>query len=254
MSIELRYAVAPITHVDVRDPSAMDDNTWTMSGYAAVFDETTVLYDSKFLKMTESIDAKAFDRVLREQPMDAPGGVVHFNFGHDMNSAVAATDVERGTPGSLDLRADKKGLYFLAKVSRDDPDAVRMAAKMRTGVVRQASFAFTIGAANYDYTENKDSPDVEHRTILDLSHLYDVCATGQGAYSSTVSGLRSYAAALGQPASWAGGHQSQPGLGGSNDVSPETGGVAVTSEERALIHADVLAWRKRHARRDTPGA
>jgi HK97 family phage prohead protease len=246
MSTELRYAVAPITHVDVRDPSATDDNTWTMSGYAAVFDETTVLYNSKFLTLTESIDPAAFNRLLREQPLGEPGGVVHFNFGHDMNTAVAATDVPAGAPGSLSLRADKKGLYFMAKASRDDPDAVRMASKMRTGVVKQASFAFTVGEAKYESTETDDGPDNEHRTILDVSHLYDVCATGQGAYSSTVTGLRSYAAALGQPADWQGGQQGQPDMGGPTDVNPETGGVGVSTEQRAQIHADLLAWRKRH--------
>ena len=45
---ELRYAIAPITDVEVRDTSGTDDNTWTMSGYAAVFDETTTLLNSKF--------------------------------------------------------------------------------------------------------------------------------------------------------------------------------------------------------------
>src|SRR6266566_1638802 len=124
---ELRYAVAPITNVEVRDPTATDDNTWTMSGYAAVFNETTTLLDSKFIRLTESIDQRAFDPVLQSQQMDSPDGVVHFNFGHDMNRAVAATDVPAGTPGSLKLNSDKRGLFFLAKVPRDDPDGVAMA-------------------------------------------------------------------------------------------------------------------------------
>lgn len=242
---ELRFAVAPITHVDVRDSSATDDNTWTMSGYAAVFNQSTVLYDSKFLRLTESIDPAFFDRVLREQPLGQPDGVVHYNLGHDMNRVVAATDVTAGDPGSLQLSVDKKqGLRFIAKVPRDDPDGIAMAVKMRTGVIKQASFAFTINAASYETIETEDGPDTEHRTLLDCGHLYDVCATPQGAYPQTVAGLRSIAAALGQPHEW-GGHARQPSdEGGVIVVSPpEAGGAVETPGQDALV-----AFRIRHLR------
>src|ERR1051326_8710301 len=102
----MRFVVAPITHVDVRDPSGNADNTWTMSGYAAVKNQQTTLYNGKFVKLTESIDTAAFDNVLKDQAMSQPDGVVHFNFGHDMNRAVAATNVPAGQPGSLHLRSD----------------------------------------------------------------------------------------------------------------------------------------------------
>ena len=204
-----------------------------MSGYAAVFDETTTLLNSKFIRLTESVSPSFFNRVLREQPMDSPLGAVHFNFGHDMNRAVAATDVPAGSPGSLSLSTDKRGLRFLAKVPRDDPDGIALAVKMRNGVVKQASFAFTVRESSYEYTEAEEGPDVEHRTLLDCEHLYDVCATPQGAYSSTEAGLRSYAASLGQPEITAkrmpeieGGQHRQPesGPGGETEVSPETEG------------------------------
>jgi HK97 family phage prohead protease len=201
-SRELRYAVAPITKVEVRDPSGTGDNTWTMTGYAAVFDSKTTLYDGKFLKLTESIAPSAFDHVLRNQPMDQPGGVVHFNFGHDMNRAVAATNVPAGEPGSLELSTDSTGLRFRAKVPRDDPDGVAMASKMRTGVLGQASFAFTIDPEDGDDLDtitNEDGTETEHRTLTNLNHLYDVCATPQGAYSQTVAQLRSLAVAIGRP-------------------------------------------------------
>ena len=240
---ELRYAVAPITNVEVRDPTKTDDNTWTMSGYAAVFNETTTLLDSKFIRLTESIDPTAFDGVLRDQGLCQPSGVVHFNFGHDMNRAVAATDVPKGQPGSLELSTDKHGLRFLAKVPRDDPDGIALAAKMRSGVVKQASFAFRIKDSKYEYTESEDGPDTEHRTILDLAHLYDVCACPQGAYSSTTAGLRSYAAALGQPLGEA--TPVSPETGGGSSVSPEMGGG--TSETPRLSKAAREAFAARTA-------
>lgn len=232
---ELRFAVAPITHVDVRDATATDDNTWTMSGYAAVFNERTTLYDGKFVRVTESIDPNFFDPILRNQPLGQPDGVVHFNLGHDMNRSVAATDVPAGQPGSLQLRSDAQGLYFLAKVPRDDPDGVAMAAKMRSGVLRQASFAFTVAKDNVEIESFEDGPDVEHRTLLECSHLYDVCATPQGAFAQTSVTLRSLAASLGQPDE--GGHLRQPDLGGVSAVSPLEGGVD-PERQKALDEAD----------------
>ena len=224
-SAALRYAVAPITHVDVRDPYATSDNTWTMSGYAAVFNQETTLFDSNFLRATESIAPTFFDRTLREQDLGQPSGVVHFNFGHDMNRAVASTYVPAGQPGSLQLSSDAHGLRFLARVPKDDPDAVAMAVKMRSGVVRQASFAFTIARDEYVFTETDDGPATEHRTLLECKHLYDVCATPQGAYWQTVSSLRSLAAALGQP-EISGGLPLQPTSGGASPASRENGGGA----------------------------
>ena len=214
----LRYVVSPLADVSVRDAQGSYDNTWTMEGYAAVFNETTTLLDSKFAKLTESIDTRAFDGVLRDQGLDTPGGVVHFNFGHDMNRAVAASDVPPGTPGSLVLEAHDRGLWFSARVSRDDPDGQAMAVKMRDGVLRQASFAFTIGSSDYQESDPDEETRSEHRTITDVSHLYDVCATAQGAYSTTVAGLRSYGSALDFPV--------RPDLGSGSDVRPGEGSIA----------------------------
>src|SRR6266496_1497177 len=95
------YLVSPIERVDVRDSSATHDNTWTMSGYAAVFNQQATVFDSQFTRATVEIDSHAFDRVMKEQDFTAPDGVVHFNHGHDMMAAVAATDVPAGQPGSL---------------------------------------------------------------------------------------------------------------------------------------------------------
>jgi HK97 family phage prohead protease len=244
---ELRYAITPITHVEVRDPTGNPDDTWTMSGYAAVFNQQTILFDSKFIRLTESVDPAFFDRVLREQPLNRPEGVVHYNFGHDMNRAVAATDVPQGMPGSLRIGpADAHGLPWLAKVPREDPDGVAMAVKMRTGVLRQASFAFTIGKAEYIVTENEDGPDEEHRRLLEADHLYDICACAQGAYPQAVSQLRSYAAAIGQPVGHHGGQPRHPGLGGERAVSPVSGGGAGKRLPAHVVRGVVL-HRKAHA-------
>ncbi len=234
--LELRYAVAPITHVDVRDPSANDDGTWTMSGYAAVFNQQTTLYDGKFVRTTEDIAPGAFNRVLREQ--EDP---VHFNYGHDMGSTVAATDILPGQPGSLQLREDANGLFFLAKVAKDDPDGLRMASKMRTGVLKQASFAFQIRDAVDTTTDLEDGRQNEHRRITDMKMLRDVCATPIGAYRQTVSQLRSYAAAIGQPTDEWEATSRQPDFGGEL-VSRASG----SGDERRRALAQMMRDAAKH--------
>lgn len=244
-TVEVRYIAAPLTHIDVRDPTGNDDNTWTMSGYAAVFNQKTVLMDGKFRKITESLAPTAFDRVLRDQPLGQPDGVVHFNHGHEMTKAVAATNVTNGQPGSLQLCSDDHGLYFFAKVARDDPDAVALASKMRTGVVRQASFAFTIARESLTETTNDDEPDEAYFEIQEVKHLYDVCACAQGAYATTVSQIRSYAAAIGQPTEgWEAGRVS-PARGGASLVNPTLDGVVAVGGARGDQRS--IALRKRQA-------
>lgn len=234
---EMFSAIVPLTHVDVRDPSANPDNTWTMSGYAAVFNQQAIYLDSKWLRIVLEIDPAAFDNVLQTQGLQSPTGVVHFNLGHDMNRAVAATNVPAGQPGSLQLSADAHGLRYLAKVSKDDPDGVALATKMRDGVIAQASMAFVCARDQVTETTNDDGPDVMLRRILEVGALYDVCACPQGVFSQTVSQLQQFAAGFpGQPGAMAlGGHPRHPS-GGEITVSPEAsgGGVGHTDSRQEL--------------------
>jgi len=213
------YAVAPIEMVDVRNNEPQ--GTWTMSGYAAVFGQRAELYSDKFVRATVELSPQAFTNVLKTQSFTEPSGVVHFNRGHDMNTSVASTDVPAGKPGSLKLSVDKNGLHFLAKVSKADPDGVALAEKMRVGVVRQASFAFTASGNEFSYAENDDGPDEENRFITEIDHVYDVCAAPQGVFSQTISSLERYATLLGQPDE--GDHRHQPDLGEGSIDSPEPG-------------------------------
>lgn len=238
---EFRLAVAPLSQVRVSDPSGSGDGSWVVSGYAATFDEPYTLYDSKWFVMREQIAPGAFDDVLTR--VAAGDELVHLNHGHDMMSAVAATDV--AGVGSLELTADSHGLKFVARVDAEDPDAVRMAAKMRRGVVAQASFAFTIDTEFAQIRDLDDGREDELWTIEKVGHLYDVCVCAQGANPYTESSLRSLAAAslrvpdlgaLGHsPQSE--GHQGHP-AGGPIQVTPEAGQVA--SGRTALLKAQAV--------------
>lgn len=189
---ELRYASVPIVDVSFRDAQATGDGSWIIEGYAALSDERTTLYDGRFYRVTEDIAPGAFQNVLSR-----PETLVHLNYVHDMQSAVASTDAP-GPIGKLHLSEDERGLKFEARVDREDPDVQRMAVKMKRGVAAQASFAFTIADEETVTRTLDDGREEDHYRILEVADLFDVCVCPRGAYQQTVSTLRSYAAAIGR--------------------------------------------------------
>ena len=187
----LRLAVSPLRNVRVSDPAVSGDGSWIVEGYAAVFEQETVLYDGKWFRVREVISKDAFGPVLGRVGQGEE--LVHLNHGHQMESSVAATNVEG--VGGLSLRADEHGLKFSARVDAEDPDAVRMAAKLRRGVVAQASFAFTVADEEVTIRDDEDGKEDELWRINEIGSLYDVCVCAQGAYPQTESYVRSLAAA-----------------------------------------------------------
>lgn len=236
--MERFFLVSPIERMEVSDQTG--NNTWTMSGYAAVFNQQATLYSNAFERMTVEIDPHAFDNVLGGgQDLTSPDGVVHFNHGHDMKTAVAATDVPAGQPGSLQLTTDSHGLRFFARVSREDPDAVALAAKMKYGVVKQASFAFTSAGDEFSFADGGANGVQEaHRRIVQMAQIYDVCAATQGVFPQTVSQLQTYAKLLGPLHNE--GPRSRSVSEENIDAAPQEVGVEaeqLTEERQVLVSA-----------------
>lgn len=186
-----RLAITPIRDVIVRDANGTGNGSWTMEGYAAVYDEETTLWDGNFWRLRERIARDAFTNVLAR--VAAGEELVHFNFGHEMNTSIAATDIVG--VGRLELSEDFRGLRFWARVDPNDPDAQRLAVKLQRGVVRQASFAFQAKWSLVEVGELEDGREDELWEMTEVTHLYDVCACPQGAYPQTESHLRSLMAA-----------------------------------------------------------
>jgi HK97 family phage prohead protease len=177
----LRYAVAPLLNAEWRDKGETGDGSYTLTGHAAVFEQETVLFDIGWYRLREKIARGAFTSVLSRRPD------VHFNHGHDMNTAMARTSV-RGI-GSLELTQDEIGLRVFARLDPADLDVQRLAPKMDRGIVDQMSFAFMLG--DYERVEEEDADgntDVL-RTIVEVGDLYDVCVCAQGAYPTTDAAL-----------------------------------------------------------------
>lgn len=190
----MRLAFAPLAGVEIRDASGTGDGSWVIEGYAAVFETETVLWDvAGWWRCREEIATGAFDDVLGRVAVGHE--LVHLNHGHDMAKVVAATDV-RGV-GSLQLGSDMHGLRYFARVDPEDPDVKAAATKMRRGIIRQSSFAFTVGEESL--VESRELPDGsidELWRIERIQNLYDVCFCAQGAYPQTEAALSERVAGL----------------------------------------------------------
>jgi HK97 family phage prohead protease len=250
----LRLAVSPLTRVEVRDATGTGDGSWTIEGYAAVYEQETTLFDlAGWYRVREEIARGAFADVL--QRLAHGDGLVHLNHGHDMKTAMAATDV-RGI-GQLELSDDFHGMRFFARVDQEDPDAKSLAVKMGRGVVRQSSFAFTIEDEELVESTVMDDGTVDQLwRILKVGDLYDVCVAAQGAYPQTESSLRSLAAAslrvphLGTPDRSGHGLEGladRPDLGGRARIAQPAG--AEREKAAALTRAQVDAHYQAIARR-----
>ena len=189
----LRLALTSLRDIQVRDASATGDGSWTMEGYAAVYEQETTLWDIPgWVRVDEEIGRGALTTVIDRANNGTE--LVHLNHGHDMKTAVAASNVDG--IGGLELGDDFHGMRFFARVDAEDPDAQRLAVKARRGVVRQASFAFDIGDEELvDYQELDDGTQLYKYRINEVAHLYDVCMCAQGAYPQTESYVRSLASA-----------------------------------------------------------
>lgn len=182
---ETRYR--PLVGAEWRDATGTGDGSYTLTGYAAVYDTATTLYDGRSFRMDELISRGAFTRVLGEQPD------VHLVVNHDMSRAVARTGVSG--IGGLELREDATGLRVFARLDPADPDVQALASKMRRGVVDQMSFAFTVAADSVTTVEDASGKQCETRTILEIGKLFDVSVCAQGAYPQTTASIRSRIAA-----------------------------------------------------------
>jgi len=167
---EIRSAAKPI---ELR--AEPGDETISVSGYAAVFNEPANILDI----FEEVIAPGAFDEAL------ARGDDTVFLVNHrDLPLA-------RTSSGTLRLSVDPRGLKVETDLDAADPDVGRIVPKMRRGDLSKMSFAFRAVREEWD-----DTGEIPRRTILEVE-LYDVSIVTDPAYQGTEIGLRSMRDALG---------------------------------------------------------
>jgi len=153
------------TTLELRAIDETNDDGWTVSGYAAVFDSP-----SEPLPWTEYVKRGAFRKTIKD--------------GADVRLLIDHTGVPlaRTKSGTLILREDDKGLYMEARLDPANPDAVKMRSAFMRGDVSQMSFAFETVKDGW----NKE------RTVRELKEvrLHDVSIVTYPAYEETSAEMR----------------------------------------------------------------
>jgi Escherichia/Staphylococcus phage prohead protease len=157
-------ARAPVEEWEIRH-SGRKDETFTVRGYAAVFDQL-------------SHDMGGFRTLLAQGSMDkvlATNPDVHFVWDHDTRYVGART-----SNGTLSLSADESGLFMDAQVGAYSwAKDLRLA--LERGDIDQGSMAIEIADDSWDVNDL----DEVIRTVNDVSGLFDVTVTAQGAFPQT---------------------------------------------------------------------
>lgn len=162
-----RWITTAPVKLEVRESGASADEI-TVQGHAAVFDNLS--HDLGGFR--ERIAPGAFNDVLAAQPD------VHLVIGHDMTMPLART-----ANGTLELLEDEQGLRIWARVNTQLSYAKDLAEQLRTGLVDQMSFAFTVAEDGDEWV--KDDNGAIMRTVRKVAGLYDVSVVAQGAYPQT---------------------------------------------------------------------
>ena len=168
---EVRAQYGDAVELRVSEVRAASDDTLTISGYAAMFDDVTDLG-----YFNERIARGAFDGVMEDD--------VRLLINH------AGVPLARTTNGTLDLEVDDNGLRYTARLA-DTTEGRDLYKLIKRGDISQSSFAFTIEDEEWDRKQNL-------RTIKRMGSLLDVSPVTYPAYPTTTVAAR-MAAALPDP-------------------------------------------------------
>jgi HK97 family phage prohead protease len=152
-----------------------DDASATISGYAAVFNQETIIGSSMW-GFREQIDSGAFDDAVKTDDVRAL-------FNHDPNILLGRTE-----SGTLRLKTDKKGLRYEVDLP-DTAQAKDVRTLIQRGDVSGSSFGFIVEEDDWDEREVKKGK-LPLRTILKAS-LFDVSPVTFPAYEATSVSARS---------------------------------------------------------------
>lgn len=163
---ERRFFAEPVDF-EMRGEGA-DENV--ISGYAAVFNSNSKDFGGWY----ERIAPGFFDDVLDDD------AVALFN--HDMNLVLGRNKV------NVKLEQDSKGLKYRVELP-DTTMAKDVRTLIKSKIIHQSSFAFTVREQKWEHNENKPSV----RTLLKAKRLYDVSPVTNPAYEDSTVGARNFA-------------------------------------------------------------
>lgn len=149
-----------------------ENDTEVIEGYALKFNKDSSVLGG-WVRFIERIDTHALDNA------DMSNVVATFN--HDNNQILGRTNV------NLDLFVDEIGLKFKVKPT-ETTYARDLLANIRSGVINQCSFAFTIPEEDdaQEWVDAGNSDDFDYyRSINKIEKIYDVSVVTTPAYPDT---------------------------------------------------------------------
>lgn len=156
-----------------------EDNRMVVEGYACTFGQAYDLYDSADYKITEQIDARAFD-------------------GCDMSDVIMQYDHEgrvfaRNRNNTLSLMVDSVGLKITAELGGTDIGR-QLYQEIKGGYTDKMSFAFAVAEDKRETLRDHETGKVTVvRTITKIKKLYDVSAVSIPANGMTSISARRFA-------------------------------------------------------------
>lgn len=146
------------------------DNEMRVSGYAATYEQPTVMYEFDGIEYKEVIARGAFDKAHMQD--------VVLNYNHQ------GKPVARTRNNTLELKLDDVGLFVSADLSGTE-EGRRLYEEIKGGYIDKMSFAFTIDDKEYDKSTHTLS-------IRGVKRIYDVAAVDMPAYETTSIYARSF--------------------------------------------------------------
>jgi len=147
-----------------------DDKAMYVEGYAAKYDNETVLYEIDGIEYKEVIRRGAFDTVDLSD--------VIFRYNHE--GKVAA----RTRNKTLQLFPDDTGLRFVARLDGTE-EGRKMYEEIKGEYISEMSFAFRVKDEEYDREKRL-------RSILSFKKIYDIAPVDIPAYANTSISARSF--------------------------------------------------------------
>lgn len=151
--------------------SANEEGKLTVQGYAAVFREPALIWESPYsgYKYFERVDPKAFE--------GADMSDVCFKYNHQDTAMVLG----RTRNKTLVLATDDHGLHIRADIAQTNigKDVYEL---IRRGDLDKMSFAFTVEKEQVEYDEKEK---ICTRTILKFDKIFDVAVVDFPAYDGT---------------------------------------------------------------------
>jgi HK97 family phage prohead protease len=168
------------SRIEIRE-AGNDSSTVRFEGFASVTGQPYVMYDM-FGEYDEIVSLDAFDETLGRDGLDVPLVLDHVSSKRIARTGNAVSPLEL----SVVKEGETTGLMTVApSVQLSDPDAAYIVPKLRSGLIDEMSFRFTIDAGRWN-----DEFTVYTIQRVNL-HRGDVAIVGYGANPLTAgSGLR----------------------------------------------------------------